>query len=52
MPKEFYMGQEILGLTYLPRHPAMKGREYYWMKDGDGVVYLAKVGEDGRPDFT
>lgn len=52
MPKETYMGQIILGQTYLPRHPAMKGKLYFWMQDGDGVVYLAKVGEDGRPDFS
>lgn len=45
MKKQYYMGQEILFLTTL------FGKQYYWMRDGDGVVYLAHVGENGQPDF-
>lgn len=46
MPKQYYMGQKVLYLTTL------FGKQYFWMQDGDGVVYLAKVGDDGQPDFT
>lgn len=41
-----YMGQKILFKTNL------FGKHYYWMQDGDGTIYLAKVGEDGLPDFS
>jgi len=44
--KNLYMGQEVLFKTVL------FDKEYFWMKDGDGVIYLAKVGEDGLPDFS
>ena len=27
------------------------GKEYYWMRDGDGTVYLARVGKDGNPEL-
>lgn len=33
------MGQKILGLTNL------FGRPYFWLRDGDGVVYLTKAKE-------
>lgn len=56
MPKQFYMGQEVLSLDYLPRHPYIPGKYYFWMKDGDGTIYLVKAKElsDGtyEPDFT
>jgi hypothetical protein len=28
------------------------GKAYFWMQDIEGTIYLAKVGEDGLPDFT
>ena len=46
MPKATYMGQKILFRTVL------FGKDYYWMEDGDGVVYLAKVGENNEPVFV
>ena len=27
------------------------GKNYYWMKDGDGTLYLAHMNEDGEPSF-
>lgn len=45
MPKATYMGQKILFQTVL------FGKSYYWMEDGDGTTYLAKVGENGEPVF-
>ena len=27
------------------------GKEYYWMRDGDGTVYLARVGKNGNPEL-
>jgi hypothetical protein len=44
--KQFYLGQEILASTVL------FGKEYYWMKDGDGTIYLVKIGPTGEPDFS
>lgn len=41
-----YMGQKVLGLTEL------FGKDYYWMQDRDGTIYLVKVGEDGLPSFS
>lgn len=41
-----WMGQRVEFLTCL------YGKEYYWMRDGDNVVYLAKVGKDGLPDLS
>lgn len=46
LSKKIYMGQEILFLTNL------FDKEYYWMKDGDGTIYLTHVGDDGTPDFS
>lgn len=46
MAKQYYMSQEVLFQTTL------FGKQYFWMKDGDGVIYLAKVGDDGQPDFS
>jgi len=43
--KNMYMGQEILFRTIL------FGKSYFWMKDGDGTIYLAKE-VDGLPDFS
>ena len=40
-----YMGQKILFATNL------FGRDYYWMQDGDGTIYLVKVKEGGQPEF-
>lgn len=45
MAKQTYMGQEILFRTHL------FGKDYFWMKDGDGTVYLVKE-KDGIPDFS
>ena len=43
--KNMYLTQEILFETNL------FGKEYFWMKDIDGTVYLVKKGEDGTPVF-
>lgn len=51
MANEKYMGQEILGQTYLPRGGWARGRLYFMMKDGDGTIYLVKE-NDGLPDFS
>ncbi len=40
-----YMNQKILSLTVL------FGKEYYWMQDTDGTIYLMRVGEDSLPVF-
>lgn len=45
MTKHTYMGQKVLFQTFL------FGKPYFWMQDGDGVVYLAK-NKDGLPDFS
>ena len=42
----YYMGQKVLALTIL------FGKQYFWMQDIEGTVYLAKVGADGNPDFS
>lgn len=44
--KNYYMGQEVLFPTEL------FGKRYFWMKDGDGTIYLTRMGEDGFPDFS
>lgn len=44
--KNMWFSQEVLFKTFL------FGKEYFWMKDIDGTVYLAKVGADGNPDLT
>lgn len=46
MPKTFYYTQEILFRTIL------FGKEYYWMKDVDGTIYLAPIDEKGNPALT
>jgi hypothetical protein len=28
------------------------GRDYYWMRDLDSTIYLAKVGVNGNPDLS
>ena len=38
-----WMTQKVEFLT------SLFDREYYWMRDVDGKVYLAKVGKDGTP---
>ena len=40
-----WMNQKVEFLTNL------FGKEYYWMKDPTGVVYLARVGTDGLPSI-
>lgn len=30
-------------------HTWLFGKEYYWLRDVDGTIYLAHVGEDGLP---
>lgn len=40
-----YMGQKVLSLT------TIFGKSYFWMQDGDGVIYLVKE-VDGLPDFS
>lgn len=42
----YYLNQKILYSTML------FGKQYYWMQDGDGTVYLAHINEDGTPDFA
>lgn len=41
-----WKGQKVLFYTEL------FGKEYYWMQDIDGTIYLARVGKDGFPDLT
>lgn len=41
-----WMNQRVEFLTML------FGKEYYWMRDGDGTIYLARVGKDGLPDLS
>lgn len=41
-----YMGQKVLFSTRL------FGKDYYWMQDVDGVIYLAHQDEHGLPDFS
>lgn len=43
--KQMYLTQEILFQTHL------FGKDYVWMKDIDGTIYLTKLGEDGAPSF-
>lgn len=43
--QQTFMGQTVLELTEL------FGKWYFWMRDGDGVVYLLKD-TDGVPDFS
>lgn len=45
MAKATYFGQRVLFATNL------FGKDYFWMQDGDGTVYLAKE-TDGLPDFS
>lgn len=45
MKTETYMGQVVLFPTTL------FGKSYFWMKDGDGVIYLVKE-TNGLPDFS
>ena len=39
------MGQKVQFRTTL------FGKDYFWMQDGDGTVYLAKE-KDGLPDLS
>jgi len=41
-----FMGQKVICKTEL------FGKEYYYMRDHDGSVYLVRIGENGYPDFT
>ena len=41
-----YMGQEVICKTEL------FDKEYYYLRDHDGTVYLTRIKEDGTPDFT
>lgn len=41
-----FRGQKMLHLTEL------FGKNYYWMQDGDGVVYLCAIDEEGNPKFV
>lgn len=43
--KQTYMGQTILSPTEL------FGKAYFWMRDGDGIIYLVKE-TDGIPDLS
>lgn len=42
----YYFTQKMIALTEL------FGREYYWMEDTDGTLWLAQVDENGNPDLT
>jgi hypothetical protein len=44
MAKQTYLGQEVLFQT------SLYGKDYVWMKDGDGTVYLLRL-IDGVPQF-
>lgn len=51
MTKEYVMNQEVLGTTWLPRHPDLgEPKEYFMMKDPEGMIYLVRS-RDGQPDF-
>ena len=41
-----YLGQTILFRTHL------YGKDYFWMRDGDGTHYLCRIGENGFPDLS
>ena len=45
MTKQYFFGQEALFMTTL------FDKEYFWMKDGDGTIYLVRS-TDGIPDFS
>lgn len=44
-PGQFIAGQELVMLV------EWFGKQYYLLKDGDGVIYGTKVDEDGNPSF-
>lgn len=44
--KSEYMGQKVLFKTWL------YGKDYVWLQDGDGTIYLVRLGEDGLPEFS
>ena len=52
MKKQKWFTQTILFKTYLPAGGWAKGREYFFMQDVDGTIYLAKVDENGNPDLS
>lgn len=43
--KGTFAGQKITYSSFL------FGKNYFWMQDGDGTIYLAK-NVDGKPDFS
>lgn len=43
---QYWMGQKILFSTVL------FGKPYVWLQDGDGVIYLARLDENGSPRLT
>ena len=45
MPRPKFYSQTILGTTTL------FGKEYVWLQDVDGTVYLAHIDEFGQPDL-
>lgn len=44
--KVYWYTQEVLFETHL------FGKPYYWLKDIDGHIYLAKQDENGNPDLS
>ena len=43
---QFYMGQKVLF------HTVLFGKDYFWMQDRDGTIYLVRMDENGLPDFS
>lgn len=46
LKKQKWFTQTVLFKTHL------FGKDYFWMQDVDGTVYLAKVDENGNPDLS
>lgn len=51
MITEFYKNSTYLTQKITAR-TELAGKEYFWMRDLDGTDYLAKIDENGNPDFT
>ena len=49
---QYWYNQKVLFRTHLPAGDWAKGRDYYFMEDVDGTIYIAKVGLDGNPDLS
>lgn len=46
MAKNTWAGQEVLAKTTLFE------KDYVWLKDGDGTIYLIRLDENDQPVFA